>query len=365
MRGLEEGGHEVLEVPGVDWAEAMVYPAGDGIAAWRARTWDTVLAYVRREQRRKPIDLFLTYLYPQQVEVSTIEELQRMGVPCVNFFCDNVREFRRVPDEYRPFALHWVPEFEALPQYRAAGLSHIHAPMPCWVPAALRTAPTTETEPPTFIGSADILRRELLARAMAQCANLVVRGAGWRDEPSTSVNGQTETGVPIRLVANQVALARRHGLGAIVRKIEHRLRPLCPPPLPPACVARAPGTDQDYFRISREAKVTLGVNRVPTATASLRRPLAYSRLRDIEAPMLGACYLTEWTAGVERLYDIGPEIEVYHTADELANKLAELIADLARRRSMRHRAQRRALAEHTVGKSIARVAEWLGLRSRS
>jgi hypothetical protein len=41
------------------------------------------------------------------------------------------------------------------------------------------------------------------------------------------------------------------------------------------------------------------------------QPNTYSRLRDIEAPMLGACYLTEQTEGLECLYDIGNEIEIY------------------------------------------------------
>jgi spore maturation protein CgeB len=109
--------------------------------------------------------------------------------------------------------------------------------------------------------------------------------------------------------------------------------------------------------------VVLGINRVPSLVASDRHPLVYSRLRDIEAPMLGACYLTEWTAGLERLYDLGKEIETYRTAEELTAKLSELRADPERRISMRARAQRRALAEHSVARSIELIADRLGMRS--
>ena len=78
---------------------------------------------MRLEIAQRPIHLFVGYFYPEQVEVSAIRELQRMGIPCVNFFCDNVREFVKPPAEYAPFALHWVPEFEALPMYREARIA--------------------------------------------------------------------------------------------------------------------------------------------------------------------------------------------------------------------------------------------------
>src|SRR5262249_80835 len=145
VQSFKEAGHEVLEVPAVDWAEGLTYPRGAELDVWRARTWDVVLAYAGRERQRGPIDLFIGYLYPGQVEPSAIHELQRRGTPCVNFFCDNVREFRRVPAEYRAFALHWVPEFEALPLYAKAGLDCVHAPMPFWIPRALRVPPEKET----------------------------------------------------------------------------------------------------------------------------------------------------------------------------------------------------------------------------
>jgi hypothetical protein len=109
INGIQEAGHEPIEVPDVDWAEALACSDDRALDAWRAKTWDAVQVFVRREHCRQPIDMFLAYLFPKQVEVSAIKELQRIGIPCVNFFCDNAREFRKIPSEFRPFALHWVP----------------------------------------------------------------------------------------------------------------------------------------------------------------------------------------------------------------------------------------------------------------
>jgi hypothetical protein len=359
VQGLLEAGHEVLEVPNVDWAEGLTYPVGNALDSWRSRTWEIVKRFVQRELTKRPIHLFVGYFYPKQVEMTAIRDFQQTGIPCVNFFCDNVREFVKPPAEYGAFALHWVPEFEALPMYRKAGLTYVHAPMPCWVSPALRDSPRIETEPATFLGSADVLRRDLLGRALQAGADFVVRGPGWLGNADTT-NEPQKTRSRTSVVNNQIDLVRQRGFRGLLKKLQARARPLRSPLISESQI-RATVFDDDYIRITREAMVTIGINRVPTAFHSARRPLVYSRLRDVEAPMLGACYLTEWTEGLERMYELGNEIETYRTAEELTSKLNELRLDPVRRSAMRQRAQCRALSDHSVARSIARVTSHFGL----
>jgi hypothetical protein len=353
VSGIEEAGHEVVEVPGLDWAEGLVYRDGPQLLAWRARCWEAVRAFVDIQ----PVDLFLCYLFPQQVEAAAVQDLQRKGIPCVNFFCDNLREFHKVPAAFAPFALHWVPEFEALPMYRAAGLPHIHAPMACWIPSNLRNVPAEGDEPPTFIGSIDPLRADLLARALGK-VDFVVRGSGWQ---AVGDRARAKSRPMRDLLINQCDILRRHGLAPILRKLGDRIRPLPHASVPPVSIGEAPRDSDEYFRLTRQAQVTIGINRVPTPWASNRCPLAYSRLRDIEAPMVGACYLSEWTEGLARLYELGAEIETYRTADELADKLHELRKSPGRRAELRARAQRRALHDHSIPRSLAKIIARLGL----
>lgn len=357
-QGMIEAGHEVVEVPNVDWVEAFTHSERSALESWRARTWEAVEAFLRRQPAQKPVDLFIGYLYPKQVDVLAIRELQRRGIPCVNFFCDNVREFAKVPKEYQPFALHWVPEFEAVSMYRDAGLSYIHAPMPCWISPALRQAPCLETEPATFIGSADILRRDLLGRALNGGADFVVRGPGWTAIADT--NGSRLPRSLRRIIHNQLDFVKERGLAELFWKTQTRIWPLNSPVIDESRI-KTPVFGGDYVRVTRESTVTIGVNRVPTTKRPIRRPLVYSRLRDIEAPMMGACYLTEWTQGLEHMYDLGTEIESYRTAEELVTKLNQLHLDPARRAAMRQRAQRRALSKNSVRRSIARIASHFGL----
>ncbi|MGH6829029.1 MAG: hypothetical protein ACREFW_08985, partial [Rhizomicrobium sp.] len=207
--GIEEAGHEFLEVEGVDWAEALVSTDPHRIAQWRADVWERTLGFVRRQHHRLSIHLFLSYLYPPQVDAGAIRQIQSLGIPCVNFFCDNVREFRTAPREFRVFDLNWVPEVEALPMYRKAGLPHLCLPMPCWVPQEYRLPSAEETEPPTFIGRGDILRRNLFARALLAGADFQICGPGWDDRGQPASPAKRRLSV---IVANQLIQVKRHGL---------------------------------------------------------------------------------------------------------------------------------------------------------
>jgi hypothetical protein len=358
VEGCREAGITPLEVPDVDWAEgAALSGGGQELASWRARTWEKTVAFARKQHEHDGIDFFLGYLYPCQVEQAAVRELQRIGIPCVNFFCDNVREFQRMPKAYAPFDLHWVPEFEALPMYRKAGLPHLHAPMPCWVPRQYRDTPERETYPATFIGSADVLRRDLLGRAISMGADMMVRGRGW-DGVATGRGLSANRESWGTFLANQKAFRRDHGMAALAGKVLDRAMPLRPPEIPPGFVGKIV-PNEDYFNITREAMLTVGISRVPAPHRSLRWPLSYSRLRDIEAPMLGACYLTEWTEGLDYLYDVGREIETYRTAEELCAKIDHLKRSPERRRSLRELGQKRALNDHSVARSLKKVTACL------
>jgi Glycosyl transferases group 1 len=359
--GIDEAGHEVVEIPDVDWAEGCTDLSAHQLHAWRGRSWTKTLEWIKRELGAgRRIDLFLSYFFPQQIEPAAIRELQKLGIPSVNFFCDNVREFTRVPTEFHCFDLHWVPEYEAIPMYRRANLPYLNAPMPCWIPAQLRSLLNRETEPPTFIGSSDVLRSELFSKALTLGTELVLRGPGWSSDPNLQKHQNRTPRSLLSIARSQVNLVRAHGFKALTRKLQDRLFPLRPCLIPPSVVEPAVWGDE-YFRISREATVTLGVNRVPSFRASNRRPLIYSRLRDIEAPMLGACYLTEYTEGLTQLYEIGREVETYRNAEELCTKLKELSGAPKHRASMRERAQRRALSEHSMPQSLHKICEYLGL----
>ncbi|HEY4990092.1 MAG TPA: glycosyltransferase [Opitutaceae bacterium] len=354
---LAEAGHEVIETPGVDWAGGLPDLPRAERRQWLDETWSRTVGHAVSEHAKEPIDLFLGYLFPQQVEPSGVREMRKAGIPTVNFFCDNVREFTAVPQSFRDFDLHWVPEADARPLYASAGLPFAYLPMPMWVPPELRTIPASENDATVFVGSHDVLREDLLGEAVSLGLKLEIYGSGWLEgEP-----GQKPLAPNLaRTFANQFAFVRREGLRGMAMRTTYKARAKRPREWIRSG-AHPPLVGESYFTTTRNAQVVIGVNRCPSFRRPFSNPLRYSRLRDIEVPMLGACYLTEMAPGIGDLYEIGVEIETYRDAGEMFEKVALLQADSGRRISLRQKGQRRALSDHTIARSIATIARKLGI----
>jgi hypothetical protein len=354
---LVEAGHEIVQAPGVDWAEGLTPLSREERAAWLESTWTRTVDFLRGEHLKKPVDLFLGYLFPGQVEASAVRAIRSAGIPTVNFFCDNMREFTKVPEPFKAFDLHWVPESEARAMYTSAGAPFVYAPMAMWVSPRDRDVPNAENDGVIFVGSHDELREDLLGMAAAGGLGFRIYGAGWL---GSEQGRQAASGSASRALSNQVDFLKREGLSAWVRRTTQRFRKRRPTDWI-AGRSEPPLNTEEYLKATREARVVIGINRCPSFRHPLSNPLRYSRLRDIEAPMLGACYLTEMAPGLEDLYEVGTEIETFRDADELVEKARLLEGDAARRLGLRQRGQRRALAEHTIGRSLERIAKKLGM----
>jgi hypothetical protein len=378
-KGIEEAAYEWVEAEGVDWAEGLmlsfdwtqrsVYCEEKYLREWRDRSWSQTISYLKQQHQIKPIDLFLSYLYPKQIEPTAVQEIQALGIPCVNFFCDNVkffcnlREFAQLPKEFGCFDLHWVPEFKAITKYQQAGLNYIYAPMPVWIPPEQRTCEHPENYGVSFIGSPDVQRESLFARALQLGASLEIRGPAWTHQ----VNSAHSTLMPPKKslwekLVNQIDFVAKNGIKAGFWKASYILRQRTPKSIFQDYV-REPVYGSDYVKVTQQSLLTLGVNRYDSYAYPFSKPDTYSRLRDIEAPMMGACYLTEWAEGLEQLYDLGEEIETYRTAEEMVEKIRELTENSEKRKRMRCYGQKRALSDHTVAKSLYKITATLGLIS--
>jgi hypothetical protein len=361
MNALAEAGHEVVEAPGVDWAEGLLPLSPAERFAWADRAWGPTVEFIRREHGRRKIDLFLGYLFPEQVEPGAVRTISRMGIPTVNFFCDNIREFSDVPDSYCNFDLNWVPEADARQMYSRKGLNFIYAPMPMWVAQGFRSVPSDENKDVLFIGSHDALREDLLGDVSRKGLDFRVYGAGWiipgRSQPARRRS-------VFLALSNQFEFIGKHGLRGLAMRATYR-RGARKPSGWVTNRAHDPLGGDAYFEATRHARVVLGINRCPSFRRSFSDPIRYSRLRDIEAPMLGACYLTEMAPGLEDLFQLGIEIETYRTAEELVEKATLLSRDPEKRLDMRRRGQSRALADHTVARTLARISEKLGLAAKT
>ena len=229
--------------------------------------------------------------------------------------------------------------------------------MPCWVPERYRSIANEEKGPAVFIGSADVLRENLFSEAINAGAHFMVYGRGWIEGSETRLVGLEQSGGMLR---NQYLHFRRHGFPGLASKLLDKAWSLPRRKIPVSQTGRTLNPE-DYVRLTRESPVVLGVGRVPSPLRPLRYSMKYSRLRDIEAPMLGACYLTEHTEGVAALYELGKEVETYGSAEELAEKLRQLPMDAGKRRALRLAGQSKSLSAHSLPASMGKIAARLGL----
>ena len=361
-KGIEEANHEWTEAKEIDWAEGLVYSESEKLKTWRDRTWESTVAQIKDRHKKKGIDLFLSYLYPQQISTSAIKEIQALGIPCVNFFCDNVREFTKVPQEFYGFDLNWVPEYKALKMYERAKLNYIHAPMPVWVDLKHRNYQNREQYNTTFIGSKDKQRSALLAEVVNLGVDLEIRGTGWQkkqDNISCSNQHKSNSKDLNKTIINQIDFFRNQGLCAWLRKTQSKWHK----PIEDAVFyphIRPKPNFEEYIKIIQQSIITIGINRYPSFRYSFTNPDTYSRMRDIEAPMMGACYLTEWTEGLEQMYELGKEIETYRTPEEMKEKISQLKAEPQKRSRMRHLAQKKALEKLSFSQTLKTISENLG-----
>jgi hypothetical protein len=353
--GIEEAGHQWDECPNVDWAMGLVPKLKSEQLKWKAETWQKTIDWLKK----KPVDIFLSYLYPSQIDVSAIQEIKKLGIPCVNFYCDNLRDFQKVPAEFAIFDLNWVPEYKALAMYKAANYPLVNLPMPMWVPPGERVLKPESNKQITFIGSKDIQRHLFFENIVATSPDLAlaIYGKGWTDDDKTSSPKPAHYSL-IKKMAFQYHFIKSLGISAYLRKIQQcNYNPQLSTAL--KLKTQSPITFAEYNTLTTGSMITIGVNRFPSYTYQLNAPNSYSRLRDIEAPMLGACYLTEWTEGIDELYDIGTEIETYVDIPDFINKISMLQLNPDKRKMLKKQGQIRALNNHSIPVSLNKLIKTL------
>jgi len=347
--GIEEAGYEWIECKEVDWAKGLVPQSQEELNNWKTNTWEKTVNYLKQH----PADIFLSYLYPHQVEENAIAEIKKMGIRCINFFCDNVRNFKKVPVQFSIFDLNWVPEFKAQKMYKEAGYPFINVPMPMWVEQKYRGVPANEQDRLSFIGSKDILRQLFFEELLQKHPHfsIDIYGSAWIGTE------QLDQRPPLSIrqkAYNQIRFLAIHGISPYLNKLKYGRYNL-PSSGNLKNSLKGKLNFEDYIGISRESKVTIGINRYPSFNFPLHSPDTYSRLRDIEAPMLGACYLTEYTEGLENLYDLENEILAYKDVDDFVEKCQQLNQDSQLRLKMRACGQKRALAEHSIANTLTKI----------
>lgn len=302
----------------------------------RARFSEAFLTAVEEANRARRLDFVLTYVSDSHLEPAAVDRVRETVGPVVNFFCNNVHQFHLIRRLAPRFTLNLVPEADAIASYRGVGAETHFFPMAANpdVYRALSVLPRYEA---SFAGQRYADRASNLLALREAGIDAHAFGQGWTTAPGGGAGG-SPAGMGRALA---LLLQGRNPFRAARDRLEwERLQAKHPKALHP------PASDHEYVALFSESKISLGFL-VLGDTHRMRRPLRQVRLREFEAPMAGAFYMTEYLEEIGLHYEIGKEIVCFRSQEELIALCRHYLAHDEERDRIRRAGLERARRDHT------------------
>jgi spore maturation protein CgeB len=295
--------------------------AFDFLARERAIGRDAMNRELERTAAEAAPDLVFFFLHEDQIAPRTIERIGAHGLPTVNWFADDHWRFATFSRHYAS-ALTWsvTTDHDAVARYHAAGVDRVIVSQWACNRYAYDRVPDAPLElDVSFVGQPHGNRREIAERVRAAGFDLRCFGNGWE-----------------------------HG------RISH----------------------DEMVRLFSTTRVNLNLSNASTPNPTLRMRLgAYARGRrpdtaprpdqikgrTFEVPGSGGFLLTSRVAHLEDYFELGKEIAVFSTPDELIEQIGFWLAHPDERAAVADAAYQRVRAEHTYDHRFAAVFERMGL----
>lgn len=378
---LRQLGHEIVEsqtdlLP----ASHFMYVAQEFTpqeSAARSAITEKILDEVRRAHRERPLDLFLSYFYNSHFAAEGFDEIHRLGIPTVNFYCNSIHQFNLVAEIAASVNLSWHTEREARSSYLKAGARPVWVQMGADPDVYRPLAHVSRQAKACFVGQRYADRDRHLAALINAGVPLDIYGSGWA--ANDSGNGQKESASEIeseylgRKLKKPGGLRSyayttlqnfgRHGVfdGTLrtLNQVRNRAERRAIDPVLATC---ARGVAGDLSETFARYEVVLNFSNVWADSRPGSQLIPHVRLRDFEAPMSRACYLTGYSEEILEFYEPGTEIDVYRNADELIEKTKYYLAHPTQAESLRAAGYERARRDHTWQRRFEQLFRAIGLK---
>jgi hypothetical protein len=360
---LRELGCDIIESQTDLLAASRFMAIPDGFTleelACRAQTTERILDEVREARRRGPVHLFLSYFYNAHFDPAGFDEIRRLGIPSINFYCNSIHQFEQVAAIAARADFSWHPERDARASYLSVGAN------PIWVqmgasPDVCHPVDGVERQPKVcFVGQRYADRDRWLVSLLEANILVDIYGIGWGadDEAHAACVGENPVylgrrqikpgtvAAYLQLVATDV---KRHGAFDAIRHLamqaayRHKTRRLAQ-----ILRSRAKGRAGNLANVFCAYEVCLNLNNVWSEGHSWSPLISHIRLRDFEAPMCRTCYLTGHNDEITQFYAVGSEVDTYRDKSELVDKVRFYLANPGAAERLRGAGYRRALRDHT------------------
>jgi spore maturation protein CgeB len=353
-RSLEDMGHELVRFDFPGWPD-------DSDPAWnktgKPRTNERLLKKFREAGR---VDLFYGYFYSSVVYPETIDLIRQSGVPTVNFSCNNVHQFDLVRDIAPHFDLCVVPERAALADFESVGARPIRIQLAA-NPRVYHPLPEPRLYDVTFVGQRYADRADFLSYLHDNGVDVRAWGAGWTPHKR----------LDIAHARAAVALIEDERMDGIRRMLRRRFaRRASHAASTPPTTSAPPGygaprlLQGDLVKLFSQSRLSLGFATAGDSHLSNQR-LTHLRLREFEAPMSGALYLTEDQPELHEYFEPGKELLTYTDRHDLLETARYYLAHQEQSERIRRAGWQRALHEHTWQHRFRELFAALGLNNQA
>jgi hypothetical protein len=350
---LVELGHDVVLVPADDGRRAMVRRDASLRAAFSQRLVDRF----REESRGGRFDLVFAYLMDGMVEPEAIDEIHGSGVPTCNFSCNNVHQFDLVDGLSPHFDLSLHSERDVGEKFRSVGAT------PLWWPMAANPRYAHPVDVPrrlgaSFVGANYALRAEYALHLLDNGVDLHLFGPRWTLPGRVRrLKRRVRRDLTLAVALAAPTLRRQAAATAGAARIDVTRR----------LALEYPGNlhgsvgDDEVIELYSSSCVSLGFLEVFDGHDPSRPVVRHLRLREFEAPMSGALYLTNYSDELAELFEPDTEVLVWRDRHELLEKVRYYTAHPEAGEPIRRAGRERALACHTYARRFERLFSELGL----
>jgi spore maturation protein CgeB len=349
---LIEMGHDVVFFPANEGRIAM----NRGDIKTREIFSQKLLDSFKQEHRKSPISLFFAYLMDGMVDPSVIDEIKKCGVPLSNFSCNNVHQFYLV-DELSPhFDYNLHSEKNVKEKFLKIGANPLWWPMAS-NPKYFKPIPVPRNIQASFVGANYSRRSWYINYLLENGIDVQVYGPGWTYKTSSGWRIFAKRILLIYNTLSAIDSRKRATASAIFADSDFKksLSDRFPGNL------HQPVSDDEQIALYSRSQISLGfleVNENHDPSMLLSQHL---HLREFEAPMCGALYLTGYFEELAEMFEPDQEVLVYHNQYELVDKARFYLKNPDKAEKIRKAGRKRALADHSYQKRFKDLFVKLGL----
>jgi glycosyl transferase family 1 len=303
-------------------------------SAQTERLWDQL----RAAHAQRGLDAVISYCFSSDIDASLVERTVELGVPWINFFCDSTYAFDYVEAVARVASLNWFPERAAEGSYRALGRPVLCRPYAVHAAALPEAICRTAEHALGFVGAPTSNRVLRLAGFWLSGCRVEVRGEGWQRASAPS-------SPPPRAAPSDRRVRGKLGERVLTRV----LKPL-------VAKGSRPLADDELVPFLTTCRVVLGLNEGRDLQG---RYQSYLKMRDVEFPGYGCCYLTQHNEDVGHAFEVGREVLTFRHVTEAASLVRHNVRHPEDARAMGRAARRRVLGEHTWAARLPELARAL------